>query len=222
LTTEQGEHGRVLDPKFEDLSNNKFRLGDDSVAIDSGGIIDSPIWWRVPIIQGKDYSEEVKLSVALHPNTDWTTVIPTVITADQNDHGDGWERGAYVYIDSKTCAEQDGVECSIGDYCLGGSELSADDVEVCCSRGSVCTVKTCEGQGYELCDECLGEEYLGLSVGELKCCDGCDNYISKDGWSLVGVSSEAVDYLVANVFDDDVSTFWHTAWVDPVPVQTMS
>jgi hypothetical protein len=50
-------------------------------------------------IQGTVYN--MYYDTALHPSTDWTGM-PTaakIVTADQDDHGAGWERGAYVYVE---------------------------------------------------------------------------------------------------------------------------
>lgn len=88
-----GEHDTDGDPLFRDEEAEDFSLDESSPCRDSGEALVAAI---PPItIQGVQY--DLSLSEALHPSTDWSTIPPTVVSADQNDDGSGWEKGAYVY-----------------------------------------------------------------------------------------------------------------------------
>ena len=97
------------DPGFSNESQNNFTL--DGTHVENGTTIsdsilpdyDNKITIQVPgetisFCNNSNCDVLVSFSVALHPDTDWTTTIPTVVTADQNLYGSSWERGAYVYV----------------------------------------------------------------------------------------------------------------------------
>ena len=96
--TGQEENGDVGDPHFINIDNEDYRLTNASVLVfDLGEVISTGVLtnWSPPTIQGIDYSEEVDPSIALHPNTDWTTTPPTVAVVDRDTYG--WSRGAYAF-----------------------------------------------------------------------------------------------------------------------------
>jgi hypothetical protein len=92
------------DPGFNDANgaDNKDGTEDDDYTLDGNHInngFDLSQCFSVTI-QGRNYKP--CLDDALNPETtDWTTNPPTVNTTKQDVHGSGWERGAYVYIESK-------------------------------------------------------------------------------------------------------------------------
>jgi hypothetical protein len=100
-TSGQELNGDIGNPYFKDYTNRDFSLtASSSLAINKGVKLKNPNFWKVPTIQGVDYSSQVRLDLSIDPNnTDWETIPPTVSMVSQNDFGSGWERGAYVYID---------------------------------------------------------------------------------------------------------------------------
>ena len=90
--TGQGAGSRVVTPGFVDYSGRNLRLSTGSAAIGAGAVISNPSWWSVPTVQGINYSAEVKISMVLDPETDWTTTIPSVVMEEQ---GSAWDIGAY-------------------------------------------------------------------------------------------------------------------------------
>ena len=93
--------GEVADPGFTDFINgadNAYGTADDNYRLDGTNVNDGASQGQcfdVPI-QGQSY--HICTSDALDPRyTDWSKSPPTVVTANQNEHGSGWERGAYVY-----------------------------------------------------------------------------------------------------------------------------
>lgn len=96
----QEKHGMVGDPKFEDATNNNYRLtASSNYAIDKGAVLTNPATWNPPTIQGVDYSNLISLEDALDPaNTNWATIPPKVATVKQGDFGSAWEIGAYAYL----------------------------------------------------------------------------------------------------------------------------
>ena len=86
--------GEVADPGFLNPAANDFRL--DGTYIDNGADL-TGIAGTVTV-QGTTYT--MRWETALHPSTDWSgqPSVDKIITVDQNDHGSGWERGAYAVL----------------------------------------------------------------------------------------------------------------------------
>ncbi len=109
----QGANDRVGDPNFANYSSDDFTLSASStLAIDTGVTVTEPAgdFWDPPTIQGVDYSTTVSLDLAIDPdNTDWTTIPPTVVMVDQDDHGSGWEKGAYAYPIAQSTTTSTGI-----------------------------------------------------------------------------------------------------------------
>ncbi|MFC1611319.1 right-handed parallel beta-helix repeat-containing protein [Myxococcota bacterium] len=142
--TGQEEHGAAGVPGFSDSDNDDFTPDGTNVnnGVDLGGTI------ATVTIQGVDYVMDRKW--ALDPiNTDWTTVPPTVIVVDQNAHGAGWEKGAYVHIEPDEGVCSDGTaadQCSTSAGAPVFCNRSAELVDNCSACG--CAVGwTCSGAG---------------------------------------------------------------------------
>jgi len=126
----QEQYSFEVDPGLTDLENSDYRVASSgSAVVDSGEAMGTGNI-AVLNIQGTDYP--VRWDTALHPSTDWS-VFPSpnsIITANQNNYGSGWERGAYVYTGTSTpiCSEGQitsaclcrGTEYSTG-YCCSSS-----------------------------------------------------------------------------------------------------
>jgi hypothetical protein len=138
-------YGSEGDPKLVDWQNKNYRIASsDSPVVDSGAVMGIGNI-AVLNIHGMDYP--VRWDAALHPSTDWSTIPPTVISANQNDFGSGWERGAYVYGASAAlyCGDS---SCNNGESCLN---CSAD----CGECSSVCGDLVCDSD--ENCSVCSAD-----------------------------------------------------------------
>ena len=70
--------------------------------------------------EGENLGDTMGFNVALHPSTNWITTPPTVTTANQNNYGSGWEKGAYVYTGN----------IITGDL-TGDGQVNVQDVQAC-------------------------------------------------------------------------------------------
>lgn len=98
----------VDNPDFTDQSTGNLTLRTSSAAINNGEDLSSDI--IIPSISFPFYSEDTltfEPNLLLHPLTDWTTIPPTIITANQSDFGSAWEQGAYVYDEDALPAPTD-------------------------------------------------------------------------------------------------------------------
>lgn len=100
-----------VNPTFDDI--NGYSLQDGSSDIDDGENLSQT--FSVELSGGDVWFEEetgygtvtVETGTALHPDTDWSQFPSpeSIVTANQNDCGFGWERGAYVYDDGSPACE---------------------------------------------------------------------------------------------------------------------
>jgi len=78
-----------------------------------------------------------------------------------------------------TCSELNGVPCSAGQICQGGSfQYSTDHGNLCCVEGICYTEpETCQNQGYNCCDECepsTGQSQFDSDCPGQVCCEICN------------------------------------------------
>lgn len=103
----QQANGVNSDPSFTNAGSDDYTLASDSPCIDAGTDL------------GADYDD------CLDPASSWPD---SVSTLDQDDHGDGWEIGAYVYEDTEPpeppTPVTDGLARVIG-HVIGGRKLDA-------------------------------------------------------------------------------------------------
>ena len=97
-----GAHDTGGNPLYVDAAKDNFALTAQSPLRDTGKTMVVPI--PSVTIQGEEY--DFSFADAFHPSTDWTKFPSpqSIITANQNNHGSGWERGAYVYVDGNSDA----------------------------------------------------------------------------------------------------------------------
>jgi hypothetical protein len=112
----------IVDPLFENPEGRDFRLKEGSPAIDDACVevkVSDLENWDPPTIQGVDYSLEVTPDLALGPGTDWSQTPPVVEVVSQDDFGDGWECGAYVYGE-RVCLGFSDVVDAVEDWKVNG------------------------------------------------------------------------------------------------------
>ncbi len=154
------------DPGLTNIDNHVYTVEEGSPLIDSGISIGTSAIATLNIEGGDGVSKDYPVYpyIALDPSTNWDTIPPTVITADQNEYGSGWERGAYVYtgdgVSLPTCPEG-----RITATCLCGATSYPSGY--CCSgiwQGTACTASTysCTGQVPANAAAYDSEESMGL------------------------------------------------------------
>ena len=117
-------HGAYDDPE---LSADYEPATEDSPIIDNGADLSgSP---GSVTVQGTVYS--LQYDAALSPESNWSNVTDgtSVFTLDQDDYGDGWEQGAYVYVDEEAVYSSTGITLwsNMEAAALDGDEFSAGD-----------------------------------------------------------------------------------------------
>jgi len=94
LATDVDTLGHSTNPELANPENEDFKLSSISDSID---VADSTI--------GSIFE------MAINPNSDWSSSPLMVITANQNDYGSGWERGAYVYLEETATDNNTPIAC---------------------------------------------------------------------------------------------------------------
>lgn len=84
-------------PLFNDIVNEDFSLASGSPCIDNGASIVGPQNIPAAVVA---LSGNFSYADCLDPSTNFSTIPPTIVTANQNNHGTGWDIGAYVYGDA--------------------------------------------------------------------------------------------------------------------------
>lgn len=209
-----GLHDSEGDPTFSDASNSDFTLTEDSPCVDSG--VDLHVRTTITI-QGVDH--EISLGIGLDPDrTDWTSTIPVVHTLEQDDYGN-WEKGPYVYVDSRCIPDW---HCSWSDWsaCADGEQTRTET----CSDSNSCDRPSPAQTEYRACAGYrVYKTYNSPDIdGSLDEFQGAEQIMLSNSHGTVGsyrlMWDEQYMYIAAEVQDDMLNSMFTDAagdlWAD--------